>query len=110
MKFNQRDIVFVDFPYTDLSGSKLRPAVIISTELVNDTGDYVCLQITSKEYSDGMFFHIHEKHLTVPLKLQSGIRLNKIFSVNKNKVLRKISSFKVSAFKLVEKEFEKIVF
>ncbi|MCG3166721.1 MAG: hypothetical protein POELPBGB_02502 [Bacteroidia bacterium] len=110
MKFNQRDIVFVDFPYTDLSGSKLRPALIISTELVNDTGDYICLQITSKEYNDGMFFKINEKHLTVPLKLQSGIRLNKIFSVNKNKVVRKISSFKASSFALVGKEFRQIAF
>ncbi len=110
MKFKQRDIVFVDFPFTDLSGSKLRPALIISTELVNDTGDLICLQITSKEYNDGMFFPISNSHVVVPLKLKSGIRLNKVFAIHNSLVIKKLSVFKTASFQLIEKEFRKIVF
>lgn len=110
MTFNQRDIVLVHFPFTDLAQSKLRPALIISAELVNKTGDLICLQITSKEYDDGMFFHLQNDFLVTPLKLKSGIRVHKVFTVNQSKVVNKISSLKQSAFYLLEHEFKKLVF
>ena len=42
-------IVLVPFPFSDLSASKLRPAVILA-----DAGrsDWICAQITSNPYSD----------------------------------------------------------
>jgi mRNA interferase MazF len=35
MKYNQGDIVLLPYPYTDLSNTKQRPAVIISKDSVN---------------------------------------------------------------------------
>ena len=60
MLFTQRDIVFVDFPFTDLTRSKFRPSLIISAKTANQTGDFICLQITSKEFKDGMFFPLQD--------------------------------------------------
>jgi len=48
MSYSQGDIIWVDFPFTDGFQSKPRPALIISNKIVNDTGDYIHLQITSK--------------------------------------------------------------
>ena len=42
------DIVLVKFPFTDLSGSKLRPAVIVSSDRVHrNEEDYTLLFISS---------------------------------------------------------------
>ena len=110
MSFSQRDIVFVHFPFTDLSQSKLRSALIISAEAVNHTSDFICLQITSKEYADGMYFPLQNDSLNIPLKLKSGISLPKVFTVNKSQIVNKISSLKPGAFHLVESNFKKLVF
>jgi mRNA interferase MazF len=48
MKYKRGDIVIVNFPFSDLSKAKKRPALIISNHLVNRTGDYLLVQISSK--------------------------------------------------------------
>ena len=50
MEFQQRDIVLVHFPFTNLTQTKLRPALIISSSQVNKMADFVCVQITSRPF------------------------------------------------------------
>lgn len=45
--YNQGDIVVVDFPFTDASQTKKRPALVLSNHTVNQTGDYLLVMITS---------------------------------------------------------------
>jgi mRNA interferase MazF len=96
MKYKKGDIVIVKFPFSDLSNSKKRPALIISNEVVNQTGDYLLVQITSKEKTDyfscaiSEFDFISEKAL--PLK--SNIRLHKIFLLNEKLIIKKYTSVK----------------
>lgn len=46
--FKQRDIVSVPFVYSDLSGQKYRPALILSNKDYHDSnGDIVCCAMTS---------------------------------------------------------------
>lgn len=52
MKYKKGDIVIAKFPFSDLSNSKKRPALIISNEVANQTGVYLLVQITSKEISN----------------------------------------------------------
>jgi len=92
----QGDIVLTQFPFTDLSGSKLRPAVIISNDKLNASGDHVCIQITSKKFNDDCFFALKDSSVTIPLKLDSGIRLQKIFTINSAIVKQKISAVRES--------------
>lgn len=42
-------VMLVPFPFSDLSASKLRPALVIAD---SGRGDWVCVQITSNPYSD----------------------------------------------------------
>ncbi|MDX2130352.1 MAG: type II toxin-antitoxin system PemK/MazF family toxin [Chloroherpetonaceae bacterium] len=44
---NKGDIVLVPFPFTDLSAIKRRPALILSPETYNQSGDVVIAFITS---------------------------------------------------------------
>jgi mRNA interferase MazF len=40
------DVVLLNFPFSDLSGAKLRPAVVLA---VLDQGDFVACQVTSRQ-------------------------------------------------------------
>lgn len=44
-------VVLVRFPFSDLSASKLRPAVVLADV---GRGDYVLVQVTSNPYGDSM--------------------------------------------------------
>jgi len=42
--YKQKDIVIIPFPYSDLTGSKQRPALIISNNKINKTQDRICIE------------------------------------------------------------------
>lgn len=67
MKYNQRDIVLVNYPFTDLKGSKVRPALIISNKRVNKTGDYIFIMITSQKLREN-FLHITSDMIETPFR------------------------------------------
>jgi mRNA interferase MazF len=99
--FNQRDIVLVQFPFTDLSQAKLRPALVISHDVVNTSGDLVCVQITSKVFSESTFLVLDNAMLETPLPLTSGIRLHKIVCLHQRLIAHKVSAIKEPAFRQV---------
>ncbi len=48
---NRGDVVEVDWPYTDLSGSKMRPAVVVQADVLNGLiDDTILVQITSTRH------------------------------------------------------------
>lgn len=73
-------IVFVSFPFSDLSNSKKRPAVVLA-KLAQD--DLILCQITSKSYSDKQAIRIDEKNFAQGGLIKvSYIRPNKLFTAN----------------------------
>ena len=54
-------VVLVPFPFSDLSESKLRPAVILA-EISRD--DFVCCQVTSNPYADPNAVELAEEDFT----------------------------------------------
>lgn len=48
MKVKQRDIILIKFPFYDLTGAKVRPALVISNDKYNSSKlDAIVLAITS---------------------------------------------------------------
>jgi mRNA-degrading endonuclease toxin of MazEF toxin-antitoxin module len=48
---NRGDVVLVDWPYSDRTGSKLRPAVVVQADFLNGViDDTVLVQITSTAF------------------------------------------------------------
>lgn len=92
--YNQGDIVVVKFPFTDGSEFKKRPAMVISNRIVNQKGEYLIVQITSKLNNDGFSILINDDDCLKPLPLKSYIRPHKIFTVHQDIILSKISSVK----------------
>jgi hypothetical protein len=89
------------FPFTDLTQLKIRPALILSNNLVNSFNEYTCILITSKMREDHTFFLIKEEMLEVPIKLQSGKRLHKLFTIHGDRIKGKLSSMREADFRNV---------
>lgn len=93
--YERGDIVVVPFPFADSGRKKKRPALIISNEQVNQTGDYLMAQITTKEKQDGLSLQLTpEDFAASPLKLKSFIRCHKLFLLNEKFILHKASVVK----------------
>jgi mRNA interferase MazF len=65
-------IVLVRFPFSDLSQSKLRPAVVLAN---TGRGDWILGQITSKPYADPKSIELtKESFMSGSLKIVSYVR------------------------------------
>ena len=74
------DVVLITFPFTDLSGSKLRPAVVLAQTNIDLTVCFITTQIQWQEQSD-ILLHPNS---TNGLKGASLIRLGKIATLDKS--------------------------
>lgn len=73
------DIVLITFPFTDLSGTKLRPAVILIDSPDDITVCFITTQIQWKETNDLVVSPSDSNGLRSP----SLIRINKIATLNR---------------------------
>ena len=79
------DVVIIPFPYSDLSKSKRRPALVLAEA---GRGDLLLCQITSKQYGDLHALSLNETDfLYGGLKRESFIRGAKLFTANEALVL-----------------------
>lgn len=94
MKYKKGEIVIIKFPFSDLSGTKKRPAIIISNDTVNNTGDYLMVQVTSKIRNDSLSVRINKTDFvgSKELPLQSCLRLHKIFLLNESLIFSKYTA------------------
>ena len=79
------DVVVIPFPFSDLSGSKRRPALV-----VGDWGgtDVMLCQITSQAKRDGLEVALNaDDLLSGGLPIASHIRPNKIFTAERSLIL-----------------------
>jgi len=111
MKFNQREIVLVPFPYSDLSAVKKRPVVVISNNKFNETSeDLVVVAITSKIYSDEYSVSINDNDLEFgQMPEQSVIKVAKFFTISKNKIVKKFSIINEDAFSKVTSKIVQLI-
>lgn len=98
MGFKQGDIVSVDFPFSDGTDVKRRPALVLSTDTIHSTGDILLMQITSKDRGTVLNIPLENKYLTHPLPLKSFLRLHKIFTLDQSLVVKQLSHLEKRKF------------
>ena len=86
------DVIVLPFPYSDLSSSKKRPALVIAT-LQGD--DIILCQITSRQRYENYVIDLADSDFKQGrLNVDSYIRANRIFTADKSIILYKIGSIK----------------
>ena len=92
-------VVLVPFPFSDLSHSKLRPAVVLADA---GKGDWVLCQITSRPYSDTRAVELNSGSFQRgSLHLVSYARPGKLFTASQGLMVRQVGVLKAEALKQI---------
>lgn len=103
-RFVKGDVIVLPFPFSDLTQSKKRPALIIA-ELEGD--DVILCQITSQEIKDKYAVLLDEDDFeTGAIKRKSNVRPNRIFTADSHIILYQIGRLKS---KKINKVIESII-
>jgi mRNA interferase MazF len=91
-KFVKGDVVVIPFPFSDLSQSKRRPALVLA---VLQGDDLILCQITSKSIKDNYAIPVDENDFeSGSLNQESNIRPNRLFTADNHIILYRIGNIK----------------
>lgn len=106
-RFVKGDVVVLLFPFSDLSASKKRPALVVANL---DGDDFILCQITSENRSDNYSITLNEGDFKYgKLNVVSIIRPNKLFTANKSIIQYKACSVNDRKIKETEEKLVKIL-
>ena len=110
MVVNQRDLVLLQYPFSDLKSSKLRPALIVSNDSFNKkSSDCIMVPLTTVIKDEPYSIMIDKQDLSSGKLLKlSRIRVDKIFSIDKGLISMKIGIIQEKTFKKVKEEIGKM--
>ena len=109
--FEQGEIIIVPFPFSDLSTIKQRPVLILSkNEYNNQTGDIITCGITSNIKDTQCSILLESNNLKEGvIPSISRIKVDKLFTIDKNLVKKKLAMIDLSTFEKVKQEFSKLI-
>jgi len=111
IQFKQGDILIVPFPFSDLKGLRQRPVLVISrSEYNNSCEDIITCGITSNLKDSQCSVLFSEDNLSegsIPVK--SRIKVDKLFTLEKSIVKKKIARLNKGCMARVRKEFRELV-
>lgn len=104
-KLVKGEVVVLPFPFSDLSASKKRPAVVVATL----TGDVICCQITSEARFDEYAIVLNDKDFQQgSLQQTSLVRPNRLFTADRSIISYKAGTLNGKKVKEVESSLVKI--
>lgn len=90
------EIVLLPFPFADLSASKLRPVLVLTAD--NPLGDFLAAQVTSQTWHPIQIPLAAEDLLLGTLPKASIVRPDKLFTLSKTLVVRRVGKLTEAAF------------
>ncbi|MBQ2187269.1 MAG: type II toxin-antitoxin system PemK/MazF family toxin [Bacteroidales bacterium] len=110
MKYEQRDIVEINFMFPD-GTSKPHPALIVSNnELKLDEGFIYLSMISSKAYNPQYNFELEDNMLTMPMVKKSYVKCQLLVGNVERDVIRKINRVKQPYFDEIVEKIKETIF
>lgn len=111
MSVNQRDIILVPFPYSDMSQTKKRPSIIVSNKNFNSNSrDVICCAITSNPRNYNKSVEITNGDLdSGELRYDSRVKPTKIFTLDKKKIIKKMAKLNITKSKEIIENLNKSI-
>ena len=108
---NQRDIVLVPIPFTDLTSKRRRPVVVVSKDEYNHKAeDIVVVAMTSNLKAADYSFTITSADLAAgSLKKPSRIRVDKIYTLAQSIVVKRFGRLSEDSFDRIRQLFGALV-
>ena len=109
--YKQGDILLIPIPFTDLTSSKRRPVLVLSNDDYNSKTDDIIVaaitsNLTSKDYS---IFITNSDLLEGNLKVDSCIRVDKIYTLAQNIVIKKFGEVNENVLNEVKNKINKLI-
>jgi len=105
--FAASQVVLVHFPFSDLTASKLRPAVVLADA---GRGDWILCQITSKSYGDASALPlVAADFASGSLRVDSFVRPAKLFTAHTTLVAGKVGDMQPGKFSAVRDAVVRII-
>ena len=110
MQVNQKEVVLLPYPFSNLKGIKVRPALVVSNNQFNKkSDDCIMAPLTTIIKDEPYSVVIKQTNMSSGKLLKtSRIRVDKIFCVEKNLITMKIGKLKDNSFEKVKEEIFKI--
>ena len=100
-------IVLVHFPFSDLTASKMRPAVVLADAGRND---WILCQITSKPYGDTRAIMLEDGDFASgSLRLTSFARPGKLFTAYASLVAGQVGELKTGKFNAMREAVKRVI-
>ena len=106
MKINQKEVILLSYPFSNLGGTKVRPALVVSNNQFNKkSDDCIMVPLTTVIKDEPYSIIINQEDLdSGKLMKKSRIRADKIFSVEKSLIKMKIGVLNNNIFDMVKRE------
>lgn len=100
-------VVLVPFPFSDLSQSKRRPAVVVAGA---ESSDWILCQVTSKSYSDARAVELTDSDFEQgSLRLISYARPAKLFTAHESLFVSEVGLLTPEALKRITNEVVSVI-
>lgn len=97
---NKGEIILITFPFTDLSGRKLRPALVLAV----DRDDVIVAFITTNLQQLNNTDMILQKNTTNGLKKDSLVKMNKIATLDHSLIMGSVGQLVENELKEVDRK------
>jgi mRNA interferase MazF len=111
VKVKQKGIYLFSIPYSNFKEQKIRPALIISNNKLNNSSeDCIILPLTSNIKNEQYSIIINNKNLdSGKLIKRSRVRFDKIFNIEQKSALQSIGAINNETLQTIRKEILKLI-
>ena len=111
MNYKQREIVFLPFPFSDLSTTKKRPVLVLSNNFYNEQfEDILVCVVSSNQFADSYSVELRNEDLIEGrLPNNAVIIIRKLFTIHQSAVIRKFSTIGKEKFQEVTEQIIKLL-
>ena len=100
-------VVLLPFPFSDLSGTKLRPALLLAAV---GRGDWIACQITSNSFGDSLAIELEQREFEDGgLDRASYVRPGKIFTANESLFVTERGTVAASVLSVVREAITSLI-
>ena len=106
----RKDIIIVPFPFSDQSGMKKRPALVVSNDRFNESApDLIICAITSNIDNEAYTVYIKHEDWKDGLYSESCVKVSNILTIDRDLVLKKIGRLSGERFGDVVQKIQELI-
>jgi mRNA interferase MazF len=111
INFEQGEILLISFPFSDLTTAKQRPVLVLSKKNHNDSSnDFICCGMTSNLENKSYSILLDRSDIQQgSIPKTSRIKFNKIFTLEKSLVIKKLGKVDHKKLKQVQKALSELL-